>query len=122
MFHVGSCCSLTIFHDIEDRFTSRANWMLYGFPTDFLGLCICANVWVGCVFSTNEMFHCDDFKKMDTDNPLSGSWFCIAIGGLLLVILAVTFLPFTQTFSSLSTRMVATVCPVLAFFATHCPA
>ena len=41
--------------------------------TDFLGFCICANVWVGCVFSTNEMFHVDDFKKINTDNPFSGS-------------------------------------------------
>jgi predicted solute-binding protein len=35
------------FLDIEDRFTSRANWMLCGFSTDFLGFCVCANVLVG---------------------------------------------------------------------------
>ena len=65
--------------------------MLCEVSTDFLGLCICANVWVGCVFSTDEMFHGGDFKKMNADNPLSGSWFYIAIGGLMLVILPVTF-------------------------------
>ena len=78
--------------------------MLCEVSTDFICFCICATVLVGCVFSTNEMFYGDDFKKMDTDNPLSGSWFCIAIGGLLLAILAVTF-DMDDPFSSRAKRM-----------------